>query len=336
MAKVKIAVGRRRETENTVGKGPGHVLKLQTGMIERGRERAGRRGPTSRPIAMIRHEPSVFRLCKQNSPMDRTLPRIPLISDLTFARKRNSSTNLQTFSPDIRHMAVTLDGPRLAAKSTAPEQLVVFLHGYGANGNDLIAIGKQWRNLMPDAAFVAPNAPEPCGQVPGGRQWFRLTMRDPDERWTGVNKAAPVLDAFLDAELDRYGLDDSKLALVGFSQGTMLALHAGLRRPRAPAWYPRLFGRTCHCRDQKIRPSRLSPPATSRPFFSSMAARTTLFRPKRCSFRRASWNGQEFRVSGIFRCGLGHGIDGEGLLHGGLFLAKCFGLKPDPGVLARL
>ena len=132
-------------------------------------------------------------------------------------------------------MAVALDGPRVAAKSTAPEQLVVFLHGYGANGNDLIAIGKQWRNLLPGAAFVAPDAPEPCAQAPGGRQWFTLTMRDANERWTGVTKARPVLDAFLDSELDRHGLDDSKLALAGFSQGTMLALHAGLRRARAPA-----------------------------------------------------------------------------------------------------
>ena len=55
-------------------------------------------------------------------------------------------------------MAVTLDGPRLAAKSRTAEQLVVFLHGYGANGNDLIAIGQQWRALLPGAAFVAPNA----------------------------------------------------------------------------------------------------------------------------------------------------------------------------------
>ncbi|MCI0600038.1 MAG: phospholipase, partial [Beijerinckiaceae bacterium] len=132
-------------------------------------------------------------------------------------------------------MAVTLDGPRLAPQSRAAEQLVVFLHGYGANGNDLIAIGKQWRSLMPGAAFAAPNAPEPCHQAPGGRQWFRLTMLNPAERWAGVKKAHPVLDAFLDAELERHRLDGSKLALVGFSQGTMLALHTGLRRARAPA-----------------------------------------------------------------------------------------------------
>ena len=68
--------------------------------------------------------------------------------------------------------------------------------------------------------------------APTGRQWFPLTFRDPHERWRGVNHAAPALDAFLDAELARLGLPASKLALVGFSQGTMMALHVGLRRPR--------------------------------------------------------------------------------------------------------
>ena len=162
-------------------------------------------------------------------------------------------------------MAVTLDGPRLPAKSTAPKQLVVFLHGYGANGNDLIAIGMQWRNLMPDAAFVAPNAPEACGHVPGGRQWFRLTMQDPNERWTGVNKAAPVLDAFLDAELDRHGLDDSKLALVGFSQGTMLALHAGLRRPGRQPLSSAIRANLSLPSQIRLRPSRPGPPASLPP-----------------------------------------------------------------------
>ena len=81
---------------------------------------------------------------------------------------------------------------------------------------------------MPHAAFVSPHAPEPCGQAPTGRQWFPLTFRDPDERWIGVNKAAPVLERFLDAELARRKLPPSALALVGFSQGTMMALHVGL------------------------------------------------------------------------------------------------------------
>ena len=132
-------------------------------------------------------------------------------------------------------MAAELDGPRLAPRSGAAQQLVVLLHGYGADGNDLIEIGRAWQELLPHAAFVSPHAPEPCGQAPVGRQWFALTFRDPNERWVGVNKAAPMLERFLDTELARHKLPPSAFALVGFSQGTMMALHVGLRRPVAPA-----------------------------------------------------------------------------------------------------
>ena len=232
-------------------------------------------------------------------------------------------------------MAVRLDGPRVAAKSTTPEQLVVFLHGYGANGNDLIAIGKQWRNLIPGAAFVAPDAPEPCAQAPGGRQWFRLTMRDANERWTGVNKARPVLDAFLDAELDRHGLDDSKLALVGFSQGTMLALHAGLRRARAPAGILGYSGALV-ASDQQDGATLRGQAGTSPPILLVHGSEDTVI-PAEALFLSAG----ELAQAGIpcqwhLSIGLGHGIDGEGLLHGGLFLAKCFGLKQGQGAVPRL
>ena len=123
-----------------------------------------------------------------------------------------------------------LDGPRLEPKSGTAKQLVVFVHGYGADGNDLIEIGRAWQGMLPETAFVSPHAPEPCGQAPMGRQWFNLTFRTPNERWDGVSKAGPGLDKFLDAELARRKLPPSALALVGFSQGTMMALHAGLRR----------------------------------------------------------------------------------------------------------
>src|SRR6516165_3946368 len=128
-------------------------------------------------------------------------------------------------------MAARLDGPRLEPRSGPARALVVLLHGYGADGNDLIEIGRAWQELLPQAAFVSPHAPEPCDQAPVGRQWFALTFRDPDERWIGVNKAAPLLNRFLDAELSRRALPASALVLVGFSQGTMMALHVGLRRP---------------------------------------------------------------------------------------------------------
>src|ERR1700737_3650032 len=128
-------------------------------------------------------------------------------------------------------MAAELDGPRLRPRAGGrPHQLVVFLHGYGADGNDLIEIGRAWQALLPQAAFVSPHAPEPCTMAAVGRQWFGLTFRDPSERWAGVNAAGPTLQRFLDAELAGQELPPTALALVGFSQGTMMALHVGLRR----------------------------------------------------------------------------------------------------------
>ena len=125
-----------------------------------------------------------------------------------------------------------IDGPRLPPANGGPaRKLVVFLHGYGADGNDLIDLGRMFAPILPDAAFVSPNAPEPCDQAPMGRQWFPLALGDLNAYWLGVQHAAPKLQAFLDAELARLGLGDHDLALVGFSQGTMMALHVGLRRP---------------------------------------------------------------------------------------------------------
>ena len=133
-------------------------------------------------------------------------------------------------------MALPLDGPRLPpAAGGAPRQLVVFLPGYGADGNDLIGLGREWAKLLPHAAFVSPHAPEPCGAAPMGRQWFNLTFRDASELVRGVKQASPALEAFLDAELKRHNLPARSLALVGFSQGTMMALGVGLKRQPAPA-----------------------------------------------------------------------------------------------------
>ncbi len=111
-------------------------------------------------------------------------------------------------------MAAELDGPRIEPRAGgAARQLVVFLHGYGADGNDLIEIGRAWQGAMPHAAFVSPHAPHPCGQAPTGREWFPLTDRAQNERWRGVCAAGPVLDQFLDAELKRRNLPPTALAL---------------------------------------------------------------------------------------------------------------------------
>ena len=111
----------------------------------------------------------------------------------------------------------------------------MLLHGLGANGQDLIALAPVLGTVLPDAVFVAPDAPSPCDMAPFGYQWFSLQVRTPESLYVGAEEARSLLDRFLDEEMARYGLNDENLVLVGFSQGTMMALHTALRRQTACA-----------------------------------------------------------------------------------------------------
>src|SRR6185295_9387014 len=218
-------------------------------------------------------------------------------------------------------MGVDLDGPRIAPRSGTARQLVVFLHGYGADGNDLIEIGKAWQNLLPHAAFVSPNAPRACGQAPMGREWVPLTFRNPTERWDGVNMAAPGLESFLDAELARHDLPPSALALVGFSQGTMMALHVGLRRAVAPAAIVGYSGMLVLKDDSDVE--GYTPQVRARPPVLMIHGNADELIPVQALFHAT----QALAALGIpvewhISAGVGHGIDGEGLRHGGEFLAR--------------
>jgi len=214
-----------------------------------------------------------------------------------------------------------LDGPRLAPRSGQAKQLVVFLHGYGADGNDLIDIGRAWQNLLPDAAFVSPHAPRPCGQVPTGREWFPLTFRDPGERWAGVTMAAPGLESFLDAELARLSLPPSALALVGFSQGTMMALHVGLRRPVSPAAIVGYSGMLAVPED--LDPAGFAAQIKSRPPMLLVHGDQDPLIPVQALFHAAqSLAALEVPAEWHISPGIGHGIDQEGLRQGGEFLSR--------------
>jgi phospholipase/carboxylesterase len=218
-------------------------------------------------------------------------------------------------------MAAELDGPRLEPRSGTAKKLVVFLHGYGADGNDLIEIGRAWQQLLPDAAFVSPHAPEPCAGAPMGRQWFALTFRDPDERWRGVNAAAPILNRFLDAELARRNLPPSALALVGFSQGTMMSLHVGLRRPTPPAaivGYSGLFVLPDGAGPESVKAEIKSRP----PVLLIHGDRDELI-PVQALFQATQdLAALEVPTEWHVSPGIGHGIDQEGLRQGGEFLAR--------------
>jgi phospholipase/carboxylesterase len=133
-------------------------------------------------------------------------------------------------------MAMLIDGPRQGpTRGGKPDSLVVFLHGYGSNGADLMSLAPYFARSLPGAQFVGPNAPEPVAMGVSGFQWFPISRLDPRETELGVRRSEPALQRFLDRELERYGLPPERLALVGFSQGTMMALHVGLRRERLGA-----------------------------------------------------------------------------------------------------
>jgi phospholipase/carboxylesterase len=221
-------------------------------------------------------------------------------------------------------MPPSLTGPRLAPRSGQTKRLVVFLHGYGADGNDLIEIGRQWQAWLPDTAFFAPNAPEIVPQSMG-RQWFPLTFRDPNERWRGVNQAGPGLDALLDAELAQHGLPASKLALVGFSQGTMIALHVALRRPQPLAAIVGYSGLLVL--DERQDPDGLKRAVQAKPPILLVHGDQDDLIPLDALFLSAdALAGADVPCEWHLSLGLGHGIDGAGLKHGGLFLARAFGL----------
>ncbi len=216
-----------------------------------------------------------------------------------------------------------LDGPRLEPRSGRARRLVVFLHGYGADGNDLIDIGRAWQGLLPDVAFVSPHAPRPCGQAPVGREWFPLTFRNPDERWTGVNQAAPILESFLDAELKRRNLPPTALALVGFSQGTMMALHVGLRRAVAPAAIVGYSGMLVI--PENVEADIFAAEIRSRPPVLLIHGDADELIPVQALLHAAQGLAAlEVPAEWHIAAGIGHGIDPEGLRQGGEFLAKCF------------
>lgn len=204
------------------------------------------------------------------------------------------------------------------ASKGAARQLVVLCHGVGANGHDLIDLAPSWAHALPDALFVAPDAPEPYDGVPMGRQWFSLQDRTLAVLEAGARQAAPALLAYVDAELTQAGLPPDAVALMGFSQGAMMVLHAGLRRrppPRGilafsgalldtPGLAHECTGHTpvllVHGREDVVVPFASGPEAES--------ILTRLGMP----------------VQTVWCEGLGHGIDDAGLSAGALFLQRVF------------
>lgn len=212
-----------------------------------------------------------------------------------------------------------LSGPfRAPAAGGAPRQLVVLLHGLGADGNDLIDLAPEFGRVLPHAAFVSPNAPEPFDMAPFGFQWFSLSDTGPAALLAGARKAAPVLNAFLDDILAQAGLDDGRMALLGFSQGCMMALHVGLRRAGAPAgilgYSGMLVGEEALAAEIRHRP----------PVRLVHGEADEIVPVAALAAAGAALKGVQVPVETFVRPGLPHGIDGEAVRLGQEFLSRLF------------
>lgn len=221
-------------------------------------------------------------------------------------------------------MPTSLSGPIAKPLSGAkPTSLVVLLHGVGADGHDLISLAPYWAPLLPDAEFIAPDGPQACDMAPYGRQWFSLQDRTPAVIFAGVSASAPILDRFLDEALAARGLDESRLALVGFSQGTMMSLHVGPRRARPLAgilgFSGALTGPDRFAAEIRSRPPVLLIHGEADPVvpFSMMALAEQTLKANRVP------------VETLACPRLGHSIDEAGLKRGGGFLQRVLGTTKD-------
>jgi phospholipase/carboxylesterase len=201
---------------------------------------------------------------------------------------------------------------------TKPKQLAVLLHGVGSNGQDLLGLAELWQPLLPDCAFISPDAHEAYDMAPFGRQWFSLRDRDAAKMDAGVERARRAVDMYLDGLLNEFSLPSNRLALIGFSQGTMVSLYAGVRRKEKIAgilgYSGALLGADTLHDSIQTRPPIVLVHGTMDDVVPMAASRFAeqVLKKEGCDVE-------------LHLCeGLGHSIDNAGLNAGSAFLQRCF------------
>ncbi|NKB48292.1 MAG: prolyl oligopeptidase family serine peptidase [Alphaproteobacteria bacterium] len=208
-----------------------------------------------------------------------------------------------------------LSGPRFGPASGEPaKQLVILLHGVGADGDDLIGLAPMLAQVLPDAEFLAPNAPEPCDMAPVGYQWFSLQDRSAGAIEDGVRAVAPLVDQFIDDSCAERGIDPDRVALFGFSQGCMMSLFVGLRRVTPLAAILGYSGTL-------VAAGKLVDEMESRPPVLLVHGEADPVVPfQMLAAARAGLESAGVDVQTLSRPGLGHGIDEEGIRAGAALL----------------
>lgn len=220
----------------------------------------------------------------------------------------------------IKNMSITNSYEFLPTNGQPPKQIVLLLHGVGSNGRDLIGLAPVLAQALPEAVFVSPDAPFPCDMVPPGYpdsyQWFSLQDRDPHKMLAGVQAVFPLVEAFIDEQLKKYNLSADKLALLGFSQGTMTSLYVGPRYKDKIAGILGYSGALIW--ESDVKDEDLSKVPVH--LIHGEADEVVPVQARKMAQERLEKHG--FTVTGHTTPGLAHGIDQAGIEGGAAFLSS--------------
>lgn len=202
-------------------------------------------------------------------------------------------------------------------KIVNPEHLVIFLHGYGANGQDLLSLSPELESALPNSVFVSPDAIQPFeGGFFGGYQWHSLIDRSEPAMLKGARNAAPHIDKYIDEQLQKFNLDANKLFLVGFSQGGMMASYVAYRRKEQIAGVVSFSGymlATDNIKDEiKSKP----------PILFTHGKEDNVVPPLAMEFAANRTKELGVVVESNYLPNLGHGIDNKAISYARQFLSK--------------
>ncbi len=210
-----------------------------------------------------------------------------------------------------------LNGPRLEpAAGNAADSLIILLHGHGSNGEDIIALARAWQPRFPNAAFVAPDGLQAMGG--GARRWFPVTNAAPEELSAGAEAARPEIEAFINAEAKRYGVGRARTVIVGFSQGTIVALSLAIKTQHPLAGIIGFSGMLAASSLNKAT-------AQATPITLLHGALDRLIPASAVSAAEAVLTQAGFSVASTVFDGLGHGIDERSLAAGANAIRKALG-----------
>lgn len=217
-----------------------------------------------------------------------------------------------------------LEGPYIVPISGKAESMVIFLHGYGSNGDDLISIGEQWAPVLQDTVFLSPHAPDICESYPMGYQWFsiRALEQNHQAREEQAALAAKHLNNFIDLQLEIWKVPEDKLVVAGFSQGAMMAMYTMPRRKSACAGVIGYSGMLIDGTGLR------APNIVKMPILAIHGAEDDVVPPQNLDGVEQEFSAAGFEVEAILRPDLEHSIDVFGLKRGLSFTQECFGFVP--------